>query len=283
LPKMPQWNDLVLTPAPSRAQNAEHIQKSPGPRVAMVPRAAKQITAALITVTKNNQGEDNTAAYCLAALAGNPDGSARLIRLVPDNGHFWSDDSLPQECRDMHLRARTALPGEPQWPFQPIVVGFEAGTLPDAVTGPHRMDDVVARKLEYVGEVEEPQRLYEQLNRIACDDILAVWPERAWATPKSLIPNSEVPSLAIFNGEIKWVHWREGAAPHVDIVVDGKPVDRLPYAAHRLHDDRGYAMLQWMQEQRSCVLLLGLSRTFFKGGNAPPQCPILLLRIFPCC
>lgn len=249
----------------------------------MKPRVSKQITAALITVTKNNQGDNHTEAFCLAALAGNLDGSPRLIRLVPDIGHFWSNESLPSELRDVHDRPRTALPGEPQWPFTPVVVGFEAGTLPDAVTGPHRMDDVVARKLEYISEVEEPQHLYDHISRMACDDVNVIWPPRMWASAKSLVPNSDVPSLAIFNGEITDIEWRDaGFSPRVDIRVDTKEIKKLPYAAHRMHGDKGYEMLRWMQAQRNCLILLGLSRTFSKGGSMIPQCPILLLRVFPC-
>merc|ERR1719282_791850 len=125
--------------------------------------------------------------------------------------------------------------------------------------------------------------LYEQLGRIACDSLDEIWPEWAWASPKSLIPNSNVPSLAIFHGEIKWVSWRTGASPLVDIVIDGKEVQRVPFAAHRLHDDRGFGMLTWLQEQGACLLLLGLSRTFLKNAHSAPQCPILLLRVFPPC
>lgn len=284
LPKLPNLG-LVLTPAPEPLRPTDDVPKNSdmdkAPRVSMVPRFAKQITAALIIVTKNNQGEDNRAAYCLAALAGNPDGSARLIRLVPDIGHFWSDEALPQELKDIHNKPASALPYEPQWPFSPVVVGFEAGTLPDAVTGPHRMDDVVARKLEYVQPVEDLDDLYEQLGRIASDSLVDTWPEWAWATQKSLIPNSEVSSLSIFNGEITWVTWRSNASPLVNIIINGKEVRGVPYAAHRLHEDKGYAMLQWMQDLGSCLLLLGLSRTFHKAGCSTPQCPILLLRAFP--
>lgn len=275
----------MLTPAPDPSRASEDSGGKAGddkaPRVSMVPRFAKQITAALITVTKNNQGEDHAAAYCLAALAGNPDGSARLIRLVPDIGHFWSDEALPQELKDMHNKPASALPWEPQWPFSPVVVGFEAGTLPDAVTGPHRMDDVVARKLEYVQAVQDLDLLYEQLGRIASDSLVETWPEWSWATPKSLIPNSEVASLAFFNGEITWVTWRPNASPLVDILISGKQVPGVPYGAHRLHEDKGFAMLSWMQDQGTCLLLMGLSRTFQKAGCNTPQCPILLLRAFP--
>lgn len=284
IPELPAFDSLRLTPAkPSNGANKSGEGDSKPRVIATIkPRVAKQITAALVTITKNNQGEDNSEAYCLAALAANIDGSPRLIRLVPDIGHFWSNESLPQELRDIHGKPKTSLPSEPQWPFIPVVVGFEAGTLPDNVTGPHRMDDVVARKLEYISEVDEPLQLYEQLNRIAFDDLTTVWPIRAWATPKSLIPNFNVPSLAIFNGEITRVEWRPCASPHVDIKVDGREIHRLPYAAHRLHDDKGYDMLQWMREQTSCLILLGLSRTFCNGRTPMPQCPILLLRIFPC-
>lgn len=247
----------------------------------MRPRASKQITAALITVTKNNQGEDRTAAYCLAALAGDANGFARLIRLVPDIGHFWSDESLPQEMRGIHDKPSNALAQEPQWAFAPLMVGFEAGTLPDAVTGPHRRDDVVARKLEYVGAIEDLDHLYEQLNRIAWDSLADVWPDWAWCTGKSLIPNSDVPSLAIFHGEITWLRWRDHVSPLVDLSIGGKKLVGLPYAAHRLHEDKGYASLQWLKEQKDCLILLGLSRTFDKGNGTPPQCPILLLRVFP--
>jgi len=287
LAKLPLLSQLVLTPAqPSRSR--EGLEKlldsdKKGPRVTIAPRAAKQITAALITVTKNNQGEDKGAAYCLAAVAGrHHDGSPRLIRLVPDIGHFWSDDMLPQELRDMHAKRSTALPGEPHWPFSPVVVGFQAGTLPDAVTGPHRRDDIVARKLHYLGPVEDKDLLGEQLSRIAVESLVETWPSGTWATSKALLPDADVPSLAIFAGRVKWVHWRDIGSPQADIIINGKEVQRVPYAAHRLHDlsDKGYAMLSWFQEQPSCLLLLGLSRTFIKDGFAP-QCPILLLRVFP--
>jgi len=289
LAKLPLLSQLVLTPAPDPARSRETLDKlgdseKKGPRVTIAPRAAKQITAALITVTKNNQGEDKGAAYCLAAVAGrHRDGSPRLIRLVPDIGHFWSDDVLPQELRDMHAKRQTALPDEPQWPFTPVVVGFQAGTLPDAVTGPHRRDDIVARQLHYLGPVDDQDLLQEQLSRIAVETFSDTWPAGTWATNKALQPDADVPSLAIFAGRIKRVIWREGhLSPQVDVDIGGKEVSKLPYAAHRLHEygDKGYAMLSWFQTQRSCLLLLGLSRTFIKDGCAP-QCPILLLRVFP--
>mmetsp|Transcript_30805 Transcript_30805/g.85980 ORF Transcript_30805/g.85980 Transcript_30805/m.85980 type:complete len:380 (-) Transcript_30805:102-1241(-) len=288
LAKLPLLSQLVLTPAPEPSRGRETLEKlldseKKGPRVTIAPRAAKQITVALITATMNNQGVDKGAAYCLAAVAGrHRDGSPRLIRLVPDIGHFWSDDMLPQELRDMHAKRSTALPGEPHWPFSPVVVGFQAGTLPDAVTGPHRRDDIVARKLHYLGPVEDKDLLGEQLSRIAVESLVETWPSGTWATSKALLPDADVPSLAIFAGRVKWVHWRDIGSPQADIIINGKEVQRVPYAAHRLHDlsDKGYAMLSWFQEQPSCLLLLGLSRTFIKDGFAP-QCPILLLRVFP--
>lgn len=261
---------LSLKEAPIEARKAP---------VRLASRAAKQITAVLITATRNSQGEDNKPAYCLAAVAGNRDGCPRLIRLVPDMGHFWTDEMLPRELRDIH-RHKHALSDEPEWPFQPVVVGFEAGTLPDIVTGPHANDDVVARKLEFIGEVEEHHNLHQHLHYLAYDRVEECWPDKVWATHKGLHPEAEVPSLALFCGEIKWVYWRgDMSSPAIDIDIDGKVLKMLPFAAHRLHSDKGYKMLQWMQERKSCLILLGLSRTFVVDGVA--SCPILVLRVFP--
>merc|ERR1712008_428663 len=139
----------------------------------------------------------------------------------------------------------TKLPWEPHWQFRPVVVGFEAGTLPDAVTGPHRTDDVVSRNLEHLGDVDDLDALDEQLARLACNDL-------------------------------------EEASPIVDIQFRDNVVERLPYAAHRLHgSDRGFKMLEFLRAHRDCVMMLGLSRTFSKVGGGVPQCPILLLRVFP--
>eukprot|EP00406_Dinophysis_acuminata_P007487 CAMPEP_0179219244 /NCGR_PEP_ID=MMETSP0797-20121207/4927_1 /TAXON_ID=47934 /ORGANISM="Dinophysis acuminata, Strain DAEP01" /LENGTH=236 /DNA_ID=CAMNT_0020925693 /DNA_START=374 /DNA_END=1084 /DNA_ORIENTATION=- len=235
-------------------------------------------------MTKNNQGEGpGGQAYCLAAVTGGTSESepVRLIRLVPGIGHFWSEEALPQELKEMHSRPESSLSWEPQWPFQPVVVGFEPGTLPDAVTGPHRTDDVVSRNLTYVSPTKDIEDLYGQLDNIALKSLDEAWPYQVWATSRTLLADSNVASLALFRGKVNWVIWRQAASPLVDLMVADKEVQRVPYAAHRLHDDRGYAMLEWMMSHGQVLLLLGLSRTFNKGTGGPPQCPILLLRVFP--
>jgi len=280
---------LVLTTAP----HSEVQQREPKKvRVEMHPRPAHQTRATLLTMKKNNQGEGKSGqGFCLAALlhsgSGSDEGSksGRLIRLVPGIGHFWAEEDLPPPLRDMHsqeAQACTKLLWEPHWQFRPVVVGFEAGTLPDAVTGPHRTDDVVSRNLEHLGDVEDLDALDEQLARLACNDLEEAWPSWAWATPRGLRPGADVASLVLCHGSIKWVWWRPQASPLVDIQFRDNVVERLPYAAHRLHgSDRGFKMLEFLRAHRDCVMMLGLSRTFSKVGGGVPQCPILLLRVFP--
>mmetsp|Transcript_101314 Transcript_101314/g.326961 ORF Transcript_101314/g.326961 Transcript_101314/m.326961 type:complete len:244 (-) Transcript_101314:38-769(-) len=237
-------------------------------------------------MTKNNQGEGRCGVgFCLAAFVGGKDsGPGRLIRLVPGIGHFWAEEDLPQRLKDMHAKeaqAATKLTWEPHWQFRPVVVGFEAGTLPDAVTGPHRSDDVVSRNLVDLGPVEDLDDLDDQLSQIACKNLDAAWPSWAWATPRGLDPDADVASLVLCRGTIKWVSWRPQAAPLVDLSCGEKEVLRVPYAAHRLHGDKGYAMLEFLKSNGLCLMLLGLSRTFNKVSGGVPQCPILLLRVFP--
>mmetsp|Transcript_7484 Transcript_7484/g.17748 ORF Transcript_7484/g.17748 Transcript_7484/m.17748 type:complete len:316 (-) Transcript_7484:19-966(-) len=274
---------LVLTIAP---QPEEQPEKKA--RVEMHPRPAHQTVATLLTMTKNNQGEGPfNVGFCLAAFVQEgEDSPGRLIRLVPGIGHFWSEDDLPQELQEMHahdLQSATRLSWEPHWQFRPVEVGFEAGTLPDVVTGPHRTDDVVSRYLEHLGPVEDLDALDDKLARLACKTLEEVWPPSAWATPRSLCPDADVASLVLIRGSITWVLWRPQAAPLVDLTFKEKEVQRVPFAAHRLHADKGYAMLEFFRSHGECLLLLGLSRTFNKvsGGVGVPQCPILLLRVFP--
>uniref|UniRef100_A0A7S1RHS2 Uncharacterized protein n=1 Tax=Alexandrium catenella TaxID=2925 RepID=A0A7S1RHS2_ALECA len=265
----------------------EKREKKAKARVEMRPRPAHQSVATLLTMTKNNQGEGGAAGFCLAAFVHGTESTAgRLIRLVPGIGHFWSEEDLPQELKEMlapEAQAATKLQWEPHWQFRPVNVGFEAGTLPDAVTGPHRSDDVVSRNLLHLGSVECLDELDDKLALLATDRLDEVWPADAWATPRSLVPDANVPSLVLCNGKISWVLWRTQASPLVDLNLNGKEVQRVPYAAHRLHGDKGYAMLEFLRSHPACVVLLGLSRTFNKvsGGVGVPQCPILLLRVFP--
>mmetsp|Transcript_48077 Transcript_48077/g.126965 ORF Transcript_48077/g.126965 Transcript_48077/m.126965 type:complete len:297 (+) Transcript_48077:3-893(+) len=255
-------------------------EMDPPKLVSMRPRKAEQTRTMLITVTKNNQGTGGGSAYCLAGLTDPGEGEEkRLIRVVPGMGHFWSDATLPPQLREMHDATKSHLSWEPQWQFRPVMIGFEAGTLPDSVTGPHKSDDWVARKLRYLGEVEEEQ-LYEELDKIAINKLYDVWPRDRWATTKSLKPEAQVPSLVVIRGHITWTEWRPMKSPLVDIQFGDVLVKRVPYAAHRLHDDRGYKMLEWMKERGKCMMLLGLSREFIMY-NSVPQCPILLLRAFP--
>lgn len=272
---------MVLTLAPQ-----PEVPREKKARVEMHPRPAHQTVATLLTMTKNNQGEGpGGVGFCLAALVGaTEEKCGRLIRLVPGIGHFWSEDDLPPHLRDMHApeaQAATKLTWEPHWQFRPVNVGFEAGTLPDAVTGPHRSDDVVSRNLEHLGPVDDLDDLDDKLVRLACKSLEEAWPKWAWATPRGLKPGAEVASLVLCRGTIKWVTWRPGAAPLVDLQFGEKELQRVPYAAHRLHGDRGYAMLDFLKTHSECLMLLGLSRTFSKVSGGVPQCPVLLLRVFP--
>jgi len=245
----------------------------------MRPRQTGALNAHLIAVTKNNQGEDGQAAYCLAAVRLNPTGPAKLIRLVPGNGHFWNEETLPEELRDIHKKCPDAHPREPQWQFRPVVVSYEPGTLPDTVTGPHKRDDVVSRNLSFVENLQDNDMLDEQLFRIATDDLWEVWPYHWWQTKKALKPEADVTSLAVFKGRIKNIEWRNGASPRLHLQIGDTTIPEVPYAAHRLQGDKGYDALEWLSEHGDCMFLLGLSRTFNKAGMAP-QCPILLLRVF---
>lgn len=245
---------------------------------------AIQTIAALIVMTKNNQGNPDgppMSGYCLAGMTRAVNMPARLIRIVPGVGHFWTEDTMPMELSRCHDRLETALSFEPQWQYRPVVVGFEAGTLPDTVTGPHRADDVVARNLTYLGPLEDCDDLDLQLSRIAYDNIDEAWPPHAWASPKSIISDADVPSLVVFRGYVKYVLWRQLGSPSVTLSIGRKEV-QLPYAGHRLHTDRGFAMLDWLKNEKCpSLILLGLSRTFNKISGEIPQCPILLLRVFP--
>merc|ERR1712050_170712 len=98
------------------------------------------------------------------------------------------------------------------------------------------------------------------------------WPDWAWATKRSLHAGSEVASLALFRGQIRKVTPRKGPygsrCPTVDLVIADERMDGIPYAAHRLHRDRGVAVLQQLQGQGTLHLLLGLSRVF----GCLPEC-----------
>lgn len=248
----------------------------------MRPRPVRKTVANLIAVTKNNQGDTGGAAYCLAAVCCHGfGGPARLIRLVPGIGHFWNEENLPKELKDIHDKPKHDVPWEPQWQFRPVVVAFEAGTLPDAVTGPHRTDDVVSRNLDFLGPIENNDELDEELFRIAYSKVEDMWPKWTFATRKSLKPEAEVASLGIFRGIISWVQWREGFSPRVTLQIGDTEIPQVPYAAHRLQTDKGFAALEWLRDHGTCLFLLGLSRTFQKVGSGRSECPILLLRVFP--
>jgi hypothetical protein len=208
-------------------------------------------------------------------------GPAKLIRLVPGIGHFWSEETLPEELRDIHSKPSDSVPWEPQWQFRPVVVSFEKGTLPDAVTGPHRQDDNVCRKLSFIEPLHDNDELYEQLFRISHTDIEDVWPKKYWATKKALEPEAPVTSLAVFRGKITWIEWRDQMSPRLNLRIGALEIPEIPYAAHRLQGDKGYDALEWLRKQGECMFLLGLSRTFLKSASGIPQCPILLLRVFP--
>jgi len=257
-------------------------------KIKMCPRPANRSNyrqAHLIAITRNNQGEDGGAAYCLAAVQLNKGCPAKLIRLVPGTGHFWGEagaavNGLPEEMRHIHNKPENGISWEPQWQFRPLVVSYEKGSLPDAVTGPHRHDDVVTRNLKYVEPLEDNDELDEQLFRISTDNVEEVWPRSCWVTKKALQPDSEVTSLAVFRGRITWIQWRDGASPRLHLQIGDTLIPEVPYAAHRLQGDKGYDALCWLKDHCECMFLLGLSRTFAKVGITP-QCPILLLRVFP--
>jgi len=242
-----------------------------------------ELTGVLITVTKNFQGAEGQAAYCLAGMAADLEGNPRLIRFVPDNAHFWSDASLPDDFKEMHVeRNPQSSEKEPSWPFVPIVVSFEHGPLPDTITGPHRHDDVTTRNLTFWRDIEDYDELFLQLMRIAHDELAEVWPREHWASKKSLKPDAPVPSLAIFEGLITEVQWRDNKSPAVSFKIGEETVENIPYGAHRIHnDEKGYGMLNWAKDRGEPLLILfGLSREF-KTDHGTSECPILLLRIFP--
>jgi len=262
--------DLQLRPRDEVREFSKNV-------VALRRRSGRQSTAVVIAVTKNfqgieeSQGCSGSAAYCIAAIRRDVDGAPVLVRPVPPPipgfGHFWPEDALPKE-----LQTSSSAP---------FAIGYEDGSLPDETPHPHRSNDVVAWALEYVGLAPDAADLHWQLEKVAFNTLSEVWPRRCWATSRSLHAGQEVASLAMFRGHVRHVVSRSWGAPTVDLEIADEQLTKIPFAAHRLHADRGLADLQRMRQCGQCLLLLGLSRTFSKRRSCTPECPILLLRVFP--
>jgi len=205
------------------------------------------------------------------ALEHASDGTGRLVRPVPSDGTFWLEDTLPVEVREM-----SGTPKE---------IGFEAGMLPDSCRHPHRGDDVVAHKLQFIRHAPDANEINGKLAGLARESLYDVWPHSSWATPLSLYADIEVASMACFRGRIDRVIPRDAGSPCCDLAIANTILYRIPYAAHRMHGDRGVGFLFQKKNLNSCILLLGLARPHVFGGhhqgNDVPECAILLLRAFP--
>ena len=243
------------------------------------PHRTEQTVVTLVAMTKNNQGEGGQPGYCIAALqdrkGGNP---ARLLRLVPKDGHFWTNELLPEPLREKSLGAKgTQSPMEPPWQFRPAIVGFERGTSSGPMIGPHRNNDVVSQNLVHLGDVENPDDLEDQLVQLSLRELSEQWPDSAWASRLSILPDADVPSFILSKGIVRWITPRDrGRCPTVDVQFEKQTLYGLPYAAHRLHHDRGIAHLFSVRNLPNCLILLGLART-----SRNNECRILLLRIIP--
>lgn len=239
--------------------------------VALRPCPREPKKAAVLAVTKNRRGgTDQEFGYCIAALDCDGPEGPRLVRPVPLDAHFWNEGALPTDIR---------VP-----PGSLVTIGYEEGVLPDTTHHPHRGEDVVAHKLECKGPAEDFMALHGALGKLAKDSLKEVWPKKAWATPLSLHAGLEVPSLMVFRGRIDRVIPRDVGSPIVDLRIADQTLQRIPYAAHRMHGDRGVGLLWQKKNLNTCLLLLGLARAHCfsrQADNTQDECRILLLGALP--